>query len=624
VRTNRLPKGDSVAMTEQPGQPSAPAPRPRGRHHRDAPAGRHRALVVLTVVVAIVGAAGLTTWFVRSGSTTDARAGSVPTTATSAAGAATNSSRPSTTATTAATTAGIGPAGPSCDPSGSLRIAAAPDIAGVLTTLAGSGAGTVTANGCTITVVPVDPAEFAAGGTVADVWIPDSSAWIATAQTAGLSIPDSNPSVATSPLVLAVPAATATRIAPAGGKADVASILASRKTAEPVRVGLPDLDESAAAIAAVLSTRAAVTGTPDARAALTWAVRSSPAGMPVGDGELLDRLAADPNTAVPVSEQAVIAHNRDLEGDAGRAVAVYPAKDGTASDYPVIALSTDPQTVAAVADLVALLVGSTGRTALLDAGFRAPDGAPGAVLTTELGVDPGYRVTAPLPDADVISEAIQTVRITNEPSRMLAAIDISGSMQGVVPGAGGATRIDLAKDAAARGLGLYGPDSDIGLWVFSRSLTMTTDYRELIPVSALGPDQQGGTGAQRLSQALAGVSAVPDGGTGLYDTVLDAVRMMRSSYDPSRVNTVLVLSDGMNDDMGSISLDQLLSTLATEQDPTRPVPVISIAFGPDSDIDALSRISSATGGATYESRDPRQIGEIFLDAVGQRLCRPSC
>ena len=68
----------------------------------------------------------------------------------------------------------------------------------------------------------------------------------------------------------------------------------------------------------------------------------------------------------------------------------------------------------------------------------------------------------------------------------------------------------------------------------------------------------------------------------------------------------------------------MLSTLAAEQDPSRPVPVISIAFGPDSDVDALGQISKATGGAAYESKDPRQIGEIFLDAVGQRLCRPSC
>jgi len=87
---------------------------------------------------------------------------------------------------------------------------------------------------------------------------------------------------------------------------------------------------------------------------------------------------------------------------------------------------------------------------------------------------------------------------------------------------------------------------------------------------------------------------------------------------------VLLLTDGMNDDNNSITLDQLLGTLTAEQDPSKPVPVIAIAFGPDSDVASLQQISKATGGATYLSQDPRQIGEIFLDAVGQRLCRPSC
>ena len=222
-----------------------------------------------------------------------------------------------------------------------------------------------------------------------------------------------------------------------------------------------------------------------------------------------------------------------------------------------------------------------------------------------------------------MDDAIRSVQVTNEPSRMLAVMDISGSMRAAVPGTD-EDRIGLAKEAAARGLGLYRADSDIGLWEFSTDLTPTSDHRELIGISSLGPDGQGGTGAAKLAAALNGLRAIPNGGTGLYNTTLDAVRTVRSGYDPARVNAVLLLTDGINDDVNSISLDQLLSTLTAEQDPARPVPVIAIAFGPDSDVDALQQISRATGGATYLSQDPRQIGEIFLDAVGQRLCRPSC
>jgi hypothetical protein len=431
-----------------------------------------------------------------------------------------------------------------------------------------------------------------------------------------------NPSIASSPIVLAVSGTAAGQLATDGGSPNVGSILATRKTGTPIRVGLPDPAQSAPAIGAILATRAAVSGTPDARAALTWGVRSSPADLPVKGSELLNRLATDPNTAVPVSEQSVVTHN--TAAGATAVDAVYPAAGATALDYPVVSFSADPEAGRAAAALVAALSTTAGRDALQAAGFRAPDGSAGAYLRTVSGVKPATVVTAPLPDLQTVDDAVRTVQVTNELARMLAVLDISGSMEGVVPGSNGATRLDLAKAAATRGLSLYPPESDIGLWVFSRKLTPTSDHRELIPISSLGPDGQGGTGAQKLAQALGGIQAIPDGGTGLYDTTLDAVRAVQQNYDPARVNSVLILSDGMNDDVGSISLDTLLSTLNKEKDPNRPVPVISIAFGPDSDVDALDQISKATGGAAYVSQDPLQIGEIFLDAVGQRLCRPSC
>ena len=197
-------------------------------------------------------------------------------------------------------------------------------------------------------------------------------------------------------------------------------------------------------------------------------------------------------------------------------------------------------------------------------------------------------------------------------------------MRAQVPGANGATRVDLAKAAAARGLGLYPASSELGLWIFSTTLTPTSDHQELVPIGPLGPGADGIPGAQKLAAAIGTVQAIPDGGTGLYDTVLDGVRAVRDGWDPDRVNVLLILSDGMNDDANGISLQALISTLAAEQDPAKPVPVIAIAFGPDSDVAAMTEISEATGGATYVAQDPRDVGEIFLDAVGQRLCRPTC
>jgi Ca-activated chloride channel family protein len=609
-------------MAETPGRPVTGGP----RHARTNRSGGTRTLVVLGVVVAIVVAAGLLTWYVRSpgtagttgAATTGAATTGAVTTPAGTAGPSGAGSSGATTADSGSALAAVAPPSDGCQ-GGVLRVAAAPEIAEVIAELTTAAA--VDPN-CRVEVTPADPAQVVAdSATGVDVWIPDSSMWLARAESAGVAVPATGVSVATSPVVFALaPAAAAGLIA--AGVPDLQSILATRRTATPIRIGLPGPSQSAAAVGAILAARAAVAGTDDARAALTWAVRSSPAGLPTDSAALLDRLAADPGTAVPVDERAVISHNE--ASPASPAVAVYPGAAGVALDYPVAILTDAPGPSAAAADLIGLLLDEQSRTALLDSGFRAPDGTPGPLMAASTGVNASVIVTAPLPDLASVDDAIRQVQITNEPSRMLAVMDVSGSMQAQVAGAGGADRMSLAKEAATRGLGLYPADSAIGLWVFSTNLTPTTDYREVIGVSTLGPDGQGGTGAQRLAQALGGIQAIPNGGTGLYDTVLDAVRTMRASWDPTKVNVVLLLTDGMNDDANGISLDALLSTLAAEQDPTRPVPVISIAFGPDSDVQSLGQISRATGGAAYVSLDPRQIGEIFLDAVGQRLCRPSC
>jgi Mg-chelatase subunit ChlD len=595
-------------MTDQPpSQSDEPA---RGRHRSSSTRGR--TLTIVGVVVALVAAVGVVTWLVRSSGS-----GTTATAAPSDAAIVTSGSVGSTAGSTAANADGAG-----CPLSGgSLVVATAPDIAPTLAQVVEQQG--LTAAGCPIRIEPTDPGQVAVSGSVdAAVWIPDSSIWLPRAAAAGLSVANPAPSIASSPVVFALSGRALQQLASAGASQDVAGILATRKTSTPIRVGLPDPERSASAVAAVLAARSAVTGAQDARAALTWGVRSSPENLPTASGELLGRLSSDPSTALPVTEQALVAYDRDHPDNPAHAV--YPGQGGFAVDYPVAAIGNDPAAQTAAQDLSAALRTGEVVAALQGAGFRAPDQTPGPALTAANGVDPAHREPSGLPDAQAVDDAIRSVQVTNEASRMLAVMDISGSMLAQVPGANGATRIDLAKDSAELGLGLYHADSDIGLWEFSTSLTPTSDHRELIPISSLGPDGQGGTGAAKLSAALDGLQAIPNGGTGLYDTVLDAVRAVRAGWDPNRVNTVLILTDGMNDDPNGITLDQLLSTLAAEQDPAKPIPVISIAFGPDSDVAALQQISKATDGATYLSQDPRQIGEIFLDAVGQRLCRPSC
>ena len=102
------------------------------------------------------------------------------------------------------------------------------------------------------------------------------------------------------------------------------------------------------------------------------------------------------------------------------------------------------------------------------------------------------------------------------------------------------------------------------------------------------------------------------------------MRAVRTGWDPARVNAVVLLTDGEDTDPHGIGLTRLLTTLRAEQAGGRPVPVITIAYGPGSGAQALAQISQVTHGASYRTSDPNRIRDIFLDAIGQRACRPNC
>jgi Mg-chelatase subunit ChlD len=84
------------------------------------------------------------------------------------------------------------------------------------------------------------------------------------------------------------------------------------------------------------------------------------------------------------------------------------------------------------------------------------------------------------------------------------------------------------------------------------------------------------------------------------------------------VNSVLVVTDGTNEDSQGVELGELLDTLSGEADPDRPVKVIGVALGPDADLGALEQIADATGGAAYSAVDPTDLQTVLFDALRQR------
>ncbi|OMQ13947.1 VWA domain-containing protein, partial [Modestobacter sp. VKM Ac-2676] len=202
------------------------------------------------------------------------------------------------------------------------------------------------------------------------------------------------------------------------------------------------------------------------------------------------------------------------------------------------------------------------------------------------------------------------------PSRLLTVVDVSTSMEAVV---GDGTRATLARDATTSALSLLPDSHSGGVWVFAHELEGQRDWQELAPLRTLGAEVDGRTHREVVAEQLRSIpERLRPGGTGLYDTTLAAVRAARDAYDPGSVNSVVLITDGNDDDSDGLELDQLLTTLRSEADPDRPVKVIGIALGPDADLGALEQIGEATGGAAYQALDPEDLQATLFDAIRRR------
>jgi Mg-chelatase subunit ChlD len=420
-----------------------------------------------------------------------------------------------------------------------------------------------------------------------DVWIPDSSMWAAKVT------PSPTVSIASSPVVLAVPERVARRMGPGAAYEQVAE---AATTPDRFILQGPAPATSATTQAALFDFRQSLGSTPAQRGQLVALLRSLET-RPAGELRASATGGRSPVAQV-VTERAVRAVNRKAERAPYRAL--YPTTPGTSMDYPYVILSRDPAVEAAARRLLHGLKGQAGLASLDKLGFRTG----GSALTRRALTAGDSRA------------ALRTLAVVERPTRTLAVVDVSGSMASPVPGVPGATRMDLARTAIRRGVGLLPNGTVAGLWRFSANLTPSTDYQQLAPMTELSRQSR-----ELFKRAVNRLQVDPDGGTGLYSSTLAGVRYVRSDYDPTRVNSVIVLSDGKDQDATAhgISEDELLAALRAENDPHRPVVVIAIAYGPDSDTVALRKISEATGGTLYTASDPRELPLIVSEALGHRF-----
>ncbi|MEU5881458.1 substrate-binding domain-containing protein [Spirillospora sp. NPDC047279] len=536
-----------------------------------------------------------------------------------------------------------------------LDIAAAPDIQPAVVNAAGrfNTAKHEVDGDCVRAVArKADPASLTpllsgqapAGGSarIPDVWIPDSSSWIALAaprdsgtqsgQAAKVQV--TKTSVASSPIVVALPRTLAVQLKSqgvtaspswdnllkaAGGVEGGAVTKNQMIPKDSVRLLVPDPARNAAGLGALMITNTLLANDPNKESIFAGIVRTArESTRPTVQAQFSQfkpgRKGQQPIALAP--EQAVWTFNRT--GPAEPAVAIYPLEGTLSQDYPFTITTADAREQKAARLLERAMSSAATRDDVARLGFRSPDGKAPSTFAEGTGVSAQRPRQLPVPTAAQTGQIMQAWSRLSLGIRILTLMDISGTMaEAITPGV---TRLQATAQTAQGGLSMMSDDTELGVWVFSTKLRGNVDWRQTVPVGPLGERLGSATRRQLVLSNLSALRPKVTGDTGLFETLMAAYKEMTESYKPEYGNTVLLFTDGVgNDDPGGPSLKKTLATLRATTDPNRRVQVIMIGVGKNVDTRELRQIADAVPGAVYVAETPGQISKIFLQAMARRI-----
>jgi Ca-activated chloride channel family protein len=332
-------------------------------------------------------------------------------------------------------------------------------------------------------------------------------------------------------------------------------------------------------------------------------------------------------SAVAVEEKSVIDYNRgnpDGVLDAGEKprpprvplVAVYPKEGTLFSDNPFIILDAPWVSARQRSGAEAFrefVLSPENQRRVLQFGFRP--GNPSVPVASPIdagnGVDPNQpQNVLGVPDPPVLVKVLQLWGEQRKGARVLLVMDVSGSM-GDPAGDSGDTKLDLAVRAASNALDQFKGDDLVGLRIFSTKIAgkEPTDYVDIVPIGPIAQNRE------LLKNRLRDLA--PTQGTPLFTVTRASYEDLTKDFDPARINAVLLLTDGRNEDPRNDDAAGLLRMLrsGTEGQSSRPVRIFPIAYGSDADLGTLRSIAEATSAAVYDASDPTTIDKVFTAVV---------
>ena len=336
-------------------------------------------------------------------------------------------------------------------------------------------------------------------------------------------------------------------------------------------------------------------------------------------------------SAVAVEEKSVIDYNLgnpDGKLDPGEEprppkvplVAVYPKEGTLFSDNPFFVLQAawvSAEQKEAAGKFSEFVQRPENQQKVVRFGFRPGNTSVKIAdpIVVANGVDPTQPQTVlPVPDSRVLTKLLSQWDTQRKAARVLLVMDVSGSM-GENAGSGSrATKLELAKDAAIKALSQFSDRDEVGLRVFTTNIDgKGAAFLDLVPIGPITT-----TKAQMESQIQ---KLTPLRGTPLYAVAQRSYEDLSASYAADRINAVVLLTDGFNDDGNEADDQAQLKTLlakfraASEGENSKPVRVFPIGYGKEADIPTLREMAQATNAAVYDASNPASIDAVFTAVI---------
>jgi Ca-activated chloride channel family protein len=276
-------------------------------------------------------------------------------------------------------------------------------------------------------------------------------------------------------------------------------------------------------------------------------------------------------------------------------VAIYPAEGALWQDHPLALLEqpglTDAQrlTFARFSEFVR---SADAQKKVLSLGYRPADlniplNSPGSPLRADNGVDPAQPATSlQVPAPAVLQTVQQAWWAAKRRTNVMLVVDTSGSMAG--------DKINNVKQALKIFVDQIQSDQErVGMILFSSQVYNTT------PPNLLA------TNRKVLYSTIDSIQA--GGNTALLDAVRAAYSQLQTLNDKERINAIVVMTDGLENNSG-ITQSRLTAYMRDTNQTGVPVAVFAIAYGKDADYETLKALADATGG---------QVREGNLDTIRQ-------